>query len=297
MADLCPTFNREEDRRFEPTEVTNYHINVRNVQPRSFKLSWNIPEINVGSNRVKEYLGWQVTFRKFGEKSESEVFLLTHGGKDVKKKTGTDRGHYTVNNLEPDTSYLVCINTLSQVEVNNIIETQNDIPKEPTTSTTPETSIDNDSNDNFETEKLSNIRIPPEFLQKEWEEFWRKIYENETSTRSAVEKESFPSTTRAVPTNYVYSNTGELIPISFLPPSLANPTRNEESRIFNVNNDENLSEFDSNSSPVFRPPLPFGPVNGRPVNGPVNGRPENVGLPFIGRRKRSVPLAHDGQYF
>lgn len=293
VTELCTGFDRLNGIKHTSVDLTNQHMKLSNVSSRTFELSWNVSDISQRGRRVQEYLGWRVTFRKFGEHDESEVLLITLAGEDASRKTGTSTGQYTVRNLTPDTGYLVCINALTDGEVNNIIETERNVTKEngDLPLPTPHQLLESPRSRSL---NLDSNLLPNDILFDEWQSHWgdkllTTVKETTSRTTTSTSEATTTSTTSAstsrsissstlskdtfqgsTPQNFVYTNTGQRIPINFGPPGI--PIRERES----------LENFNIRNDPSFIRNVP-------PPPPPTNFAESNSKFPFsFVRKKRSL---------
>ena len=240
--------------------------------------------------KVRDYLGWRVTFRPFGEEKESEVLLITLTEANARRRrTGNTSGHYTIRNLTPDTGYHLCFQTLSEGEVNNIIESRRRINDNKIQATdddrirgsdaaTRGRSIDNSLGRHYPPEDVRRSRLKEmenEELKTttERQEMTEKTTEPwRTSTR---ETETSP---KPVGTNFVYTSDGHRIPINFAPPGV---TFHPETEDLILGNEAPFSDSIHRTDP-FIPNVPPPPP---PTNFGESGQP--VSLPFF-RKKRDT---------
>ncbi|KAF2366625.1 Fibronectin type III [Trinorchestia longiramus] len=287
--ELCSGWANVNGTRTMPRDIENHHMQISQVDSTSFELTWNVSDISQRGKKIQEYLGWRVTFRKFGENEEGEVLLITLAGEEAVRKTGTSSGRYTVRHLTPATGYLVCFQTLTDNEINNIIESQkvNRVTPFPSPSLDPKgRSLEAEGNQSSVFHDEWGSVLADEIVTSATAEFVETTTTLEI-TDPTIEEESFTTEKAEVPViqaqRFVYTNTGDRIPINFGSPG--SPTHPIFPESFNHPSLENFNEHSSstnNRSPIRNVPPPPPPPSF------VNSE-QKFPFPFF-RTKRSLEL-------
>ncbi|XP_018020721.1 uncharacterized protein LOC108677081 [Hyalella azteca] len=288
--ELCSGIGNVNRTQLPPSDVDDHDIKISRIKSTTFDLTWNVTEISQRGQKIQEYMGWRVTFRKFSDAEESEVLLITLAGADAARKTGTSSGHYTVRHLTPATGYMVCIQTLTDHEINNIIESQRVVQ-------TPRNSPES---------RGRSLKMDPSAFINTFHEEWRSVLEEEESItfaptevmESTTEEISVTTTDDEVTSTegngdsinqaqrFVYTSTGERIPINFGPPASPPALPAHPQRFLHPA----LASFEENShptngAPFIRNVLPPPP----PSSFGLRNSEQKFPIPF-GRRKRAVGL-------
>ncbi|KAA0199687.1 hypothetical protein HAZT_HAZT006642 [Hyalella azteca] len=75
--ELCSGIGNVNRTQLPPSDVDDHDIKISRIKSTTFDLTWNVTEISQRGQKIQEYMGWRVTFRKFSDAEESEVLLIT----------------------------------------------------------------------------------------------------------------------------------------------------------------------------------------------------------------------------